>query len=273
MRRTAVARRKLRRAADKGQITLTLRMAVREARREQSLTELKERARRRLCDRRLLAEGGQKATKLFWEAVSGKQQRSSGIAALDDGNQVFFDDKSKARIIGDFFEKKFETQDNPLPEGGYEKKFSEEELGTPEKVLSEEEANKLMEEISQEEVDRAIRQLKNNKASGMDQLTNEMLKSAGPVARNLIRKLFNNVLVTGKNPEEWKIGDIVLALKRPPGSEIGNYRPITLISCLSKLLTKIMADRLSSVAESSGSYSLNSILFNFSTFSTFFQLF
>ena len=107
----------------------------------------------------------------------------------------------------------------------------------------------------------------------MDQLTNEMLKNAGPVARNLIRKLFNNVLVTGKNPEEWKIGDIVLALKRPPGSEIGNYRPITLISCLSKLLTKIMADRLSSVAESSGSYSLNSILFNFSTFSTFFQLF
>ena len=97
-----MARRKLQRAADKGQITLTLMLAVREARREQSLTELKERARRRLCNHRILAEGGQKATKLFWKAVSGKQQHSSGIAALDDDNQVFFDDESKARIIGDF---------------------------------------------------------------------------------------------------------------------------------------------------------------------------
>ena len=124
---------------------------MREAHREQSLTELKERAWRRLCNRRILAEGG-----LFREAVSGKQQHSSGIAALDDGNQVFFDEESKARIISDFLEK-FETQDNPFPEGGSGRKFTEEELGTPKKVLSEEEANKLMEEISQEEVYRAIR--------------------------------------------------------------------------------------------------------------------
>ena len=51
----------------------------------------------------------------------------------------------------------FETQDNPFPEGGSGRKFTEEMLGTPKKVLSEEEANKLMEEISQEEVYRAIR--------------------------------------------------------------------------------------------------------------------
>ena len=35
-------------------------------------------------------------------------------------------------------------------------------------------------------------------------------------------KLFNNVLTLGKNPEEWKVGNIILALKRPPGSDIAN---------------------------------------------------
>ena len=125
-------------------------------------------------------------------------------------------------------------------------------MGTPKLVLSKEEANRLVEAITQEEVDRAIRQLNCHKAEGMDQLTNEMLKSAGPQARKLIMRLFNNVLETGRNPEEWKVGNIILALKRPPDTDIANYRPITLISCLSKLLTKIITERLSAAAESSG---------------------
>ena len=125
-------------------------------------------------------------------------------------------------------------------------------MGTPKVVLSKEEADKLVEAITQEEVDRAICQLNCHKAEGMDQLTNEMLKSAGPQARKLIMRLFNNVLETGRNPKEWKVGNIILALKRPSDTDIANYRPITLISCLSKLLTKIIAERLSAAAESSG---------------------
>ena len=101
-------------------------------------------------------------------------------------------------------------------------------------------------------MDRALRQLKDHKAEGMDQLTNEMLKAAGPMARGLIRRLFNNVLSSGRNPSEWKVGDVILALKWPLDTDISNYRPITLISCLSKLLTKIMAERLSRAAESAG---------------------
>ena len=40
----------------------------------------------------------------------------------------------------------------------------------------------------------------------------------------------------GSLPSDCKIGDIVLILKKPPRSDINNYRPISLISCVSKLL-------------------------------------
>ena len=56
--------------------------------------------------------------------------------------------------------------------------------------------------------------------------------------------MFNNVILGGVPPASWKDGDIVLVLKKPPQTEISNYRPITLISCISKLLTKILAKRL-----------------------------
>ena len=56
--------------------------------------------------------------------------------------------------------------------------------------------------------------------------------------------MFNNVIIGGETPDSWKDGDVVLVLKKPPQTEVNNYRPITLISCISKLLTKILAKRL-----------------------------
>ena len=50
-------------------------------------------------------------------------------------------------------------------------------------------------------------------------------------------------------PSDWKIGDVVLILKKKPQTEVANYRPITLISCMSKLLTKILAKRLSAAVD------------------------
>ena len=72
-----------------------------------------------------------------------------------------------------------------------------------------------------------------------------MIRHAGPVAREHLLTMFNNVIVGGQTPASWKEGDVVLILKRPPQTDINNYRPITLISCLSKLLTKILAKRFS----------------------------
>ena len=56
--------------------------------------------------------------------------------------------------------------------------------------------------------------------------------------------MFNNVILGGVPPASWKDSNVVLVLKKPPQTEISNYRPITLISCISKLLTKILAKRL-----------------------------
>ena len=90
------------------------------------------------------------------------------------------------------------------------------------------------------------------KANRLDNITNAMLKNSCSEARSMILELFYNVLQGGVNPDEWKVGDIILVLKRPPSSNISNYLPITLISCLSKVLTKILAKRITTAVDESG---------------------
>ena len=56
-----------------------------------------------------------------------------------------------------------------------------------------------------QEVKNAIRKLKNNKACGIDQITNELLKAAPENLVLLITNFFNLVMLYGKVPEEWTI--------------------------------------------------------------------
>ena len=57
--------------------------------------------------------------------------------------------------------------------------------------------------------------------------------------------MFNKVLATGILPEEWLIG-VIFPLYKNKGdvNDLHNYRGITLLSCLGKLFTSILNDRL-----------------------------
>ena len=117
LKRVAMARQRLRDAADRGQVTQALRLAIKMDRLELTQAELAERTVKRLRAKKLLRGGDRKATQLFWEAVSGKKKRSSFISALEQGGEVVFEAQAKARIIEDFFKTKFMTQDVPVDQG------------------------------------------------------------------------------------------------------------------------------------------------------------
>ena len=98
-----------------------------------------------------------------------------------------------------------------------------------------------------QEVKNAIRKLKNNKACGIDQITNELLKAATDNLVLLITNFFNLVMFCGKVPEEWTIA-IVKPLYKQKGNKDSpaNYRGISLLSCFGKLFTSVINNRLGS---------------------------
>lgn len=56
--------------------------------------------------------------------------------------------------------------------------------------------------------------------------------------------LFNNIFKSGYFPSSWSIGNIVPVFKKSDINDTDNDRGITLLSCLGKLFTAILINRL-----------------------------
>lgn len=102
-----------------------------------------------------------------------------------------------------------------------------------------------LEPIDGEELEAALRHLKNCKAPGEDQITSEMLKAGGETLRKALLTLLNKCLEEGKIPDSWKNAEVILLFKKGDCTNLENFRPISLLSILYKLLTKIITNRLS----------------------------
>ena len=58
-----------------------------------------------------------------------------------------------------------------------------------------------------------LKKLQNNKAFGVDNIINEVLKYSPLKVKEIVVKLFNLVLITGIVPTDWCIGIIVPLFK------------------------------------------------------------
>jgi len=129
--------------------------------------------------------------------------------------------------------------------------FDENVENTGENIDVEENSiNELNSEITIEEVEQCVKNLKNNKASGIDKILNEHIKTTFSKMKHIFVKLFNIVLNTGLIPETWTTGMINPIFKDKGDPKCAeNYRPITLLSCLGKLFTAVLNIRLQKYAD------------------------
>ena len=105
-------------------------------------------------------------------------------------------------------------------------------------------------QISNEEILKATKRLRNNKSPGPDNVLNEHIKSTINLFLPIYSSLFNLILDTGIVPESWSVGDILPIYKNKGSVNLPeNYRPITLLSCLGKLFTSILNNRLNKFTE------------------------
>ena len=77
-----------------------------------------------------------------------------------------------------------------------------------------------------------------SKACGPHQISARMLKVTASSIAPSITKLFNISIRTGKLPDQWKLSMVVPIPKSSNLSEPSNYRPISLLCILGKLLEK-----------------------------------
>ena len=86
--------------------------------------------------------------------------------------------------------------------------------------------------------------LKINKSPGYDEISFNVVKNCfGPLLKPLMF-IFNLSLQKGSFLDELKIAKVTPVLKADDVNELGNYRPISVLPCFSKILERIMYNRL-----------------------------
>ena len=89
-------------------------------------------------------------------------------------------------------------------------------------------------------VERQLRRLDPSKATGNDSVPSRVLKQCAPVLALPLSRLFSLCIRHGTQPSMWKIANVVPVHKKQSRSEMRNYRPVSLLSVLSKVMEKIV---------------------------------
>ena len=104
--------------------------------------------------------------------------------------------------------------------------------------------------FSTEEIKTAMSKLRTKKAAGPDGIPNELLKNLPPRALEHLLDLVNTSWTKCDVPASWRKAEIIAIPKKgKPASDPSSYRPISLLSTVSKLAERVVQARLQFWAE------------------------
>lgn len=177
----------------------------------------------------------------LWRISKSFRKSYAKIPTLTKNNINYMTDKDKANIIGDTLQ---ETQTN-----------NQKSCKDPEVTETIDNLNeittvdpKTIVLTNPKEIKKIIKRLPKNKAPGVDNIDNKLIKNLPRKGIVQLMYIINAILRTGYFPEKWKSAIIVPIPK--PNKDLSNpinYRPISLLSSLSKVIEKIILYRLKEI--------------------------
>ena len=78
--------------------------------------------------------------------------------------------------------------------------------------------------------------LDTSKATGLDEISPKLLKLAAPIISIHLTKILNLCLITEIFPNQLKVARVTPLLKKGSKLDKSNYRPISILPALSKIL-------------------------------------
>lgn len=100
------------------------------------------------------------------------------------------------------------------------------------------------EKVTIDEVKKVVNSLPNKNSCGYDELNTKIIKESINLIAPVLVYLFNMVLIQGIYPNALKLAKVIPLYKRDGRTSVENYRPISLLPIISKILEKIIHARL-----------------------------
>lgn len=179
--------------------------------------------------------------KSLWKMSKYLYKKKSAIPPLKNNQNILYDNKQKAQALAQHFYD-IHCQNLNINSATHTRTVNKQIKtyfnNNPQKFLDADLCN-------YKEIQMIIKKLKNNKAPGNDSITNLQLKHLPNKGIVQIVKIINAIFLNAYFPNTWKLAKIIPVPK--PGkcqNTVQNYRPISLLPCLSKVVERALLRRL-----------------------------
>ena len=88
-----------------------------------------------------------------------------------------------------------------------------------------------------------LKSINPNKATGPDNIPSRVLKIAAEILSPSLTAIFNRSLSMGIYPNDWKMARVLPVFKSGDKTDLGNYRPISIISAIAKVFGRLVYDQ------------------------------
>lgn len=182
----------------------------------------------------------------LWKLTKNLKKKNDSIPVLKSENRKAFTDMEKAELLSEEVEKAHLLTHTPSRNKKIDKdvKMKIRQLSSREAVIPD------SKHVTATEIRNHIKSFKNKKAPGFDSIKNILLKNLPNKAIILICNISNACLKLSYFPTKLKKA-IILAFKKAgkDPTKPANYRPISLLSTLGKILEKCILARMTSFME------------------------
>ena len=111
--------------------------------------------------------------------------------------------------------------------------------------------------VSESKILKYLNSLSPNKATGLDGVPSRFIKDCASIIAGPLSHIINLSIIQGSVPDDLKSARVVPLYKKNDKTDVGNYRPVSILSVVSKVLERVIYDQLDQYL------SQNSILYEF----------
>lgn len=176
----------------------------------------------------------------FFHGIANGRKRKNTIISLKDGDTVIEGDENLLKHATEYYKMLF----GPAPGNAFALDPS---LWREDQKVTLEENDALVRPFSESEIKDALFQMEKNKAAGPDNIPIEFYQTCWDFVKTDIIELFEEFHNGLLNVGRLNYGIITLLPKIQEAERINQFRPICLLNCLYKLITKCLTLRLEKI--------------------------
>ena len=193
-------------------------------------------------------ESENKDSKSLWQSLrdlgmpSKKVKTSTSTLGLKIDNEVCFDKATCAQKFNEFYTTVASKLVEKLPKSfnKFGKKFVENfysSKGVKPNSYS-------LSVVSESKVLKYLNALSVDKATGLDAIPSRFVRDSASIIVCPITHIINLSIIQGVVPDDLKSARVVPLFKKNDKTEVGNYRPVSILSIISKVVEKVVYDQI-----------------------------